>query len=185
MAVLTSLILRVLLGMFNTLWNTAFSTFIFWFSFAIYNCHLVSVAGSQLGDNAPDASALTLVSIPQDNNYVTWKCLEKFLQGEWTNWVSSLDCHKNMELCLSIQGEKFSSLFVPAQQSRGIRMCAQGFMNVKNWIIQSLCMYQMLSISSIYYYCKNPKKQTLGILVTEENTEIQRVTWLAPNLTTT
>lgn len=67
--------------MFNTLWNTAFSTSIFWFSFAIYNCHLVSVAGSQLGDNAPVASALTLVSISQDNNYVTLEVFGEIPSG--------------------------------------------------------------------------------------------------------
>lgn len=36
-------------------------------------------------------------------------------------------------------------------------------------------MCPMLSISRIYYYCKNPKKQILGFLVTE-NAEIQRIT---------
>lgn len=78
-----------------------------------------------------------------------------------------------MELCwLLPSGEKSSPhIFVPAQKSRATRVYTQVFMNIKNWIIKSLCicwrptMYQMLSVYSIYYHCQNPKKQMLGFLV--------------------
>ena len=48
-----------------------FLLFIFGSSFAIYDCCLVSIAGSQIGGNAPVASTLALIPVPQDNNYVT------------------------------------------------------------------------------------------------------------------
>lgn len=81
MAVLTSLILRGFAGNVQYFVEYCIFYFYFWFSFAIYNCHLVSVAGSQLGDNAPVASALTLVSIPQDNNYVTLEVFGEIPSG--------------------------------------------------------------------------------------------------------
>lgn len=41
----------------------------------------MSVAGSQLSNNAPVASALTLTPIPQDNNYVTLEVFGKIPSG--------------------------------------------------------------------------------------------------------
>lgn len=94
MAAFTSLNLKVfcwecliLCGMLH------FLLFIFASSLAIYDCCLVSIANSQLGDNAPVASTLTLIPVPQDNNYVTLEVFGEIPSG-WVNWVFSLDCYR-------------------------------------------------------------------------------------------
>lgn len=76
MAAFTSLTLSqgLLLGMLNTCRILHFLLCIIWSSFAIYNCSLVSVAGCQLGDNAPVASALTLAPVPESRIVSPWKC---------------------------------------------------------------------------------------------------------------
>lgn len=99
-----------------------------------------------------------------------WKCLEKFLQGEWTEY--SLCTVKNMELCpLFSSRRKVPITICPCSTfKRDKNVCSRTYEHkeVSNTItLHLLKTYYVskLSISSIYFITKIPKSKLLDILV--------------------
>lgn len=104
----------------------------------------------------PQLLQLEIAPVPQDNNHVTLQMFGEIPSGRM-NSVSSLDHHRNMELCQLYPGRKVPVTTYPCSAVKeGKNVCSRMWivflMNIENWIIQSLtCVEDLLCVRCFWY----------------------------------